>query len=188
MVISLPGTIESKNCTDCLWSDPDTWESDVVPGENNHVVVNGKVILDVNATTLDLKINSSKSLETINNKSLTIKGFFENEGFLNVSGLELQKSQSLDGSKVSLQSLSAYGNITLTSHLEVLRPEVSNTDNVYLYGSGTITLGNYDLTCHGVYINLPAQQRSRVITNGTGALKFKVPAGSVNKEFVIGRI
>ena len=192
MTISYPETVESKNCTDCNWSDPNTWVTGTVPTPNDHVVINGQVILDIDASTLNLDILTGKSLEDINNKSVTVKGKYNNLGFLKAHRLTLQSytiPQTVDGTKLSIREFRVdnLGEVTLTGNLEVLKQPTSNTSNVQLIGGSSIFLADFDLICHGIEIGSLTNNRSRVITNGTGALKFKVPAGSVNKEFIIGR-
>lgn len=186
MTISYPEIVESKNCTDCLWSDPDTWVSGTVPTENDHVVINGKVILDVDASTLNLDIPAGKSLENINDKSIVVKGKYNNEGFLKAYRLTLQGytiPQTVDGTKLSIQEFKVdnVGGVTLTGNLEVVKQEVSSTNNVIL-NTGNIFLGNYDLTCHGT---IGGAATTRVVTNGSGALRYKIPGGAINKTFPV---
>jgi len=81
------------------WNDAATWVGGQVPGENNHVTINGQVELNVNATCRNLTINSSGYLYNVYSWyfTLTVNGDITNNGvvsnnpggsnlYLNISG------------------------------------------------------------------------------------------------------
>lgn len=186
--IIIPQLVESKNCDDCNWSDPATWVGNVVPNQNSHVIVNGTVLLDVDVTCLNFTIASGKSLKSNNGKGLTIKGKYENEGVLRANTLRVESftiAQELDGTHLEIENLviNNRAQVSLTGTLVVLKSEASTGDNVTVT-FGNLVLGAYDLVCHGVQGNA----NGRIVTNGTGKLKYQLPAGSFTKEFPIGKV
>ncbi len=185
MTISYPETVESKNCVNCLWSDPDTWVTGTVPTANDHVIINGNIVLDIDASILNLDIKAGKSVENINNKSIVVKGKYDNQGFLKAYMLTLQGyiiPQTVDGTRLEIQEFRVdnVGGVTLTGNLEVLKSEVSSVNNVTL-NTGNIFLGDYDLICHG----LAGGAAARVVTNGGGSLKYRLPGGAIDKTFPV---
>ncbi|MCF2489217.1 T9SS type A sorting domain-containing protein [Dyadobacter sp. CY347] len=188
-----PGTVSSKNCEGCSWNDPATWEGGVVPAATDHVVINGNVLLDTDASCLNLTIGSGKSLDDTGDRSFQVKGKFMNEGLLEVAAFTLggyNIQQTLDGTKLNTRSLTIdnKAGVTLTGNLSVLASPVSSANNVHLV-SGFIDIGNFDLTCNGVDI-IGFYSRTvyqRIVTTGTGSLKYVVPGGAINKEFLIGK-
>ena len=191
--IYFPQTIESKQCSACLWSSPDTWINGIVPTDNNPVTINGNILLDADVITPTIAIKPEASLTSVSNQSLTINGLLNNSGLLNVYSLTLgslggagenvlPQNQSLDGSRVRIQKLivANQGVLSLSSDLSVLVPGGSAQRNVTLQG-GKIELGNYNLTCHGV-------QGVHVTTNGRGRLIYQLPAGRIRADFPIASV
>jgi hypothetical protein len=191
--IRYPGTVSSTNCTGCFWNDPATWEGGVVPSATDHVLINGNVLLDTDASCLNLTISPGKLLDDTGDRSLNVRGKFVNNGFLDVAAFTLggySIPQTLDGTKLNTRSLTIdnKAGVTLAGNLSVLAPAISSANNVHLV-SGFIDIGNFDLTCNGVdivgFYSLKIYQR--IVTSGTGSVKYVLPGGAINKEFIIGK-
>jgi hypothetical protein len=81
-----------------LWSDPSTWESGLVPGINDNVIIDSEVILDMDATVKTLQITENGRLIEGDGGpfSLTILGMLQNDGVLGSPVTDPNSSESED--------------------------------------------------------------------------------------------
>ncbi len=190
VAVSRPA-VKTANCSNCNWSDPDTWIPAGVPAFEN-VVINGNVILDIDGTATDLTVNAGKSLLSPTGRKLTIHGKVNLEGELQAGEMVSPGffvSQEIDGTKLNVKSFNNpnNGNVRLTGNLTVVDPE--NPSQPSIVSSGRIFLGDYDLECNSIRFTESSRSGTFVVTDGQGSLKYHFAEGETEyKTLNIGNV
>ncbi|NIJ52766.1 T9SS type A sorting domain-containing protein [Dyadobacter arcticus] len=168
----------------CVWSNPRTWTSGIVPRAYDNVTIDGNILLDVPGKCHSLTVRTGTSssptrslVGRVHETKLKLYGnLFKGNGTLldlhelEFAGNAVQSIETNDRYKITYAARIRINNpagIQLRSEFGFMKYGTVRSELIFI--KGKIYLGNYDFLCENI---VDADETRFFVTNGTGMLKF----------------